>query len=1069
MVSKAWAALGMAVLALGAASGDSPVRVVRLRCEYRVDPLGIDVAKPRLDWVLESPRRGERQAAYQVLAARTEEVLAAGRGDLWDSGRVESDRSTHVVYGGADLKSGERACWKVRVWDRDGAASPWSAPASWEMGLLRPEDWQARWIAFQAAPAAAGPKVHVPDLRWIWFPGDPAQNVPKADRCFRRAFEVSGKVRRAEAFFTADNRFTLFVNGKPAGQGGTWEQFERLDVKAHLVQGQNVLAVVAGNEDGPAGLIGQLQVETEEGSPLYVSTDKGWKSSEKPAAGWQTKGFDDKGWADAKELAPLGQGPWGDKLSAANVGGAPSSPGPLLRKSFALAGPVRKARLYATALGLYELRLNGQRVGIDRLTPGWTDYRKRLQVQTYDVTKLLVPGENALGAMLGDGWCHGKIGWLPRGHKTYGPGPARLLLQLHVELADGSRAIVAGDGAWKGSRGPVLGADLLDGESYDARLEQPGWDKPGFKDAAWGAVEVADERSDRRLVADCTDPVRVTQELKPLKVTEPKPGVFVFDLGQNMVGWARLRVRGEAGTAVTLRFAEMLNPDGTIYTTNLRKAKCADQYVLRGGGEEVWEPRFTFHGFRYVELTGTPGKPGLDAVTGCVAHSSMTPAGVFETSNRMVNQLQSNIVWGQRGNFLSVPTDCPQRDERLGWMGDAQIFVRTACFNYDVAPFFTKWVRDVVDAQNADGAFADVSPRLSGVLPADAAPAWGDAGIICPWTVYQCYGDTRILEEHYPAYVRWVEHIRRANPGLLWKNRVGNNYGDWVSIGSNTDKGVLATAYFALSSRLVSRIAKVLGKEEDEKKYEELFRSIKAAFNKEFVAGDGKIRSHTQTCYLLALRFDLLPEEKRPAAVKYLVDDLEAHKGHLTTGFLGVGHLLPALSENGRTDVAYRLLLNETFPSWGYSIRHGATTIWERWDGWTAEKGFQDPGMNSFNHYSFGSVGEWMVATVAGIDLAAPGYKKILIRPRPGGGFTHARAEYDSIHGKIVSSWKIEGGTFRLQVTVPANTSATVELPAAEGVTEGGKPAREAEGVAERGKGVYEVGSGRYEFAVRMP
>ncbi len=543
------------------------------------------------------------------------------------------------------------------------------------MGLLRPEDWRAKWIAFRPPAEAAPPAINAAELRWIWFPGDPAQNVPKADRFFRRLFDVSGRITRAEIFITADNRFSLSVNGRKVGGGGSWDRFERFDLKDLIVPGRNVLAVTAGNEDGPAGLIGQLQVEVEDGPALRLSTDASWKCSNRSASGWHFVTFDYSAWEAAKELAPLGGGPWQDKLSVRNIGGVPANPSPLLRKTFAVTGKVRRARIYSTALGLYELYLNGRRVGEDRLTPGWTDFNKRLQVQTYDVTDQLVQGENALGAILGDGWCFGKIGWLQRGHGVYGPGPARLLLQLQVDYEEGRRETIISDGSWKAILGPIRGSDLLDGEIYDARMEQ--------------------------------------------------------------LGWARLRVKGPSGTIVTLRFAEMLNPDGTIYTANLRKAKCTDQYILRGGDEEVWEPRFTFHGFRYVELTGYPGRPGLDAVTGRVAHSEMTPTGVFECSNDMVNLLQRNIVWGQRGNFLSVPTDCPQRDERLGWMG-AQIFIRTACFNYDVASFFTKWVRDVVDAQNPDGSFADVSPRLPGALPADASPAWGDAGVICPWTIYQC-------------------------------------------------------------------------------------------------------------------------------------------------------------------------------------------------------------------------------------------------------------------------------------------------------------------------------------------
>jgi alpha-L-rhamnosidase len=547
-----------------------------------------------------------------------------------------------------------------------------------------------------------------------------------------------------------------------------------------------------------------------------------------------------------------------------------------------------------------------------------------------------------------------------------------------------------------------------------------------------------------------------------------------------MVGWVRLKVEGEAGTEVTLRHAEALNPDGTIYTTNLRFARATDRYVLRGGGEEVYEPRFTFHGFRYVEVTGYPGEPPLEAITGRVVHSDTPPAGSFECSSPMVNQLQSNIVWGQRGNFLSIPTDCPQRDERLGWMGDAQIFVRTASFNMDVSAFFEKWMVDVEDAQSTEGAFPDVAPLFgdrSEAFLRQGSPAWGDAGVIVPWTIYRTYDDARIIERHYDAMTRWMEYLNQANPDLLRRNKMGNNYGDWLSPkGDYTPKDLLATAYWAYDARLMAEMAEAIGRDEDAKGYEQLFEGIRGAFNETYVASDGRIEGDAQTCYVLALYMDLLPEELRPAAAEHLVAAIEREDWHLSTGFVGVGYLCPVLTETGHSDVAYRLLNNETYPSWGYTISNGATTIWERWDGWTEENGFQSPNMNSFNHYSLGSVGEWLYRYVAGIDLdpQTAGYDRIVIRPHPGGGLTHARGEYDSIRGKIVSAWSIEGNQFNLGVTIPPNTTATVHLPVEAGarISEGGKPVEQTEGVkvlrTDDGEVVLAVGSGRYKFVGRV-
>jgi alpha-L-rhamnosidase len=886
----------------------SKLRPVGLRCEYRVDPLGIDERAPRLSWALESEGRGQVQSAYRILVARSEKDLESGENLLWDSGRVESERSVGVDYEGEALRSGTRCLWKVRVWNGEGDPSPFGGPSVFETGLLERSDWDGDWITLGSGPD---------------------------------------------------------------------EDFEP---------------------------------------------------------------------------------PTGDEYDELANGLTPS---PYLRKAFSLDRSVRKARLYATARGIYELSINGKKVGEDVLAPGWTDYDRRVQYQAYDVTPLLAEGQNVLGAVLGDGWYSGFFGFDPK-HKGahYGAHP-QLLAQLNVEYEDGSREAVASDGSWRCSTGPILHSDLLMGESYDARDEMPGWNEPGFDDSAWYGVE-AEEIGEAKLVAQPDEGIRVTEELEAKAVTEPEEGVYVFDMGKNMVGWVRLKVEAEAGTEIALRHAEALNPDGTLYTTNLRAARATDRYVLRGEGEEVYEPRFTFHGFRFVEVTGYPGEPPLDAITGLVVHSATPPTGSFECSNPMVNALQENILWGQRGNFLSVPTDCPQRDERLGWMGDAQVFVRTASFNMDVAAFFEKWMADVEDAQSREGAM-DLSR---------GAPAWGDAGVIVPWTLYRVFDDARIIDRHYGAMTRWMEYLHEGNPDLIRKNRMGNNYGDWLSPrGDHTPKHLLATAYWAYDARLMAEMAEATGRYEDAKEYASLSERIKAAFNEAYVSHDGRIEGDTQTCYLLALHMELLPEDRRPAAAEHLVRAIEREDWHLSTGFVGVGYLCPVLTETGHAEVAYRLLLNETYPSWGYTIMNGATTIWERWDGWTEENGFQSPNMNSFNHYSLGSVGEWLYRYVAGIDLGSPGYGRIIIHPRPGGGLTHARGEYDSVRGRISSSWKVEGDRFTLEVLVPPNTTATVHVPCAD-VSEGGGPVGEAEGVellrASKGETVLSVGSGRYEFSGRV-
>jgi len=733
-----------------------------------------------------------------------------------------------------------------------------------------------------------------------------------------------------------------------------------------------------------------------------------------------------------------------------------------LRKSFNLAKPVAKARLFATALGLYEMDINGHRVGDIIFAPEWTDYRKRIRYQVYDVTPMLAKGDNVLAGLVGPGWYCGHIGL--GGFQHYGKAPA-LFAQLEVTYNDGTVEQVVTDGSWKVKASPILSSDFMQGEYYDARLEVTGWNTLGIDESTWQTAKTREEAS-RPLESQVTEPVRKICELTPIAITEPKPGCWTFDLGQNMVGYVRLKVAAPAGTKLTLRHAEILNPDGTLYTQNLRSAAATDNYICKGGGTEVFQPHFTFHGFRYVELTGLPAKPALDAITGIVIASDTPPAGEFACSDPRVNQLYSNICWGQRGNYLSIPTDCPQRDERLGWMGDAQVFVRTATYNSDVAAFFSKWLVDVDDAQR-NGAFTDISP---GTGCGTGTPAWADAGVICPWTIYQIYGDARQLDAHYPAMVRWIEWCRTHSTGLIRDKDRGGDYGDWLSIGANTPRDLIGTAYFAYSTHLVAQAAQALGKSGDAAKYEQLFQEIKTAFNKKYVAADGRIQGNTQCGYVMALKFGLLSDELRAKAADYLVEDITAKKDHLSTGFVGVSYLLPVLTQAGKLDMVFKLFLQDTFPSWLFSVKHGATTIWERWDGWTPEKGFQDPGMNSFNHYSLGSCGEWMYSSLAGIDTDGPGFKRLIIRPTPGEGITWVKTSYDSMSGRIVSNWKKEAGKLTMEVTIPINTTATVYVPSkdAAGVTESDKPAAKAAGVKflrmENGAAVYEVGSGSYRF-----
>ncbi len=734
---------------------------------------------------------------------------------------------------------------------------------------------------------------------------------------------------------------------------------------------------------------------------------------------------------------------------------------PQLRTEFQLDKPVAKARVYASALGVYELNINGGRVGDHQFAPGWTDYDQRVQYQTYDVTDQVHEGANALGAMIGTGWYAGHIAIF--GPEQYGTQPW-FAARLEVTYTDGTSEVVTTDDSWRSSTGPVLESDFLMGETYDARAQTPGWTEPQFDDTSWQPAVVNDDVSTER-VAQIDPPVRITEEIQPVEITEPEDGVYVVDMGQNMVGTVRMRVDGDAGTTVRLRHAEVLQDDGTIYTENLRSAEATDHYTLAGAGDEVYEPKFTFHGFRYVEITGFPGEPDLDTLTGLVMHTDAPMTSSFESDDPMLNQLHSNIMWGQRGNFLSIPTDTPARDERMGWTGDINVFAGAAAYNMDVGPFLTKWLQDLRDAQSDDGAFPDVAPAV-GFLGGGSA-GWGDAGVTVPHTLWQRYGDTRVLKEHYPAMQAWIDYLIENSDGYL---RPPEGYGDWLNIDDETPKDVVGTAYFAHSAALVAEMAAALGEDEDSQRYEQLAEDVSAAFVDAYVDEDGRIEGDTQTAYVLALGFDVLPDDLRDASADRLVELIEQRDWHLSTGFLGTPDLLPVLTETGHTDVAYRLITQDTFPSWGYQIANGATTMWEHWDSIKPDGTFQDPAMNSFNHYAYGAVGEWMFQTIAGIEPAEPGFDSLVLRPRPGGGLNHATASYDSDRGEVATSWNRTERSFELDATVPVNTTAEVWVPAvaAEAVTEGGAPADESDGVTfdrmEDGYAVFHVGSGDYGF-----
>ncbi len=857
-----------------APEGPGPLAPTALRCEYLDNPLGVDVPKPRFFWVVEHPERGQVQSGYEVIVS-TDPKAAAG--DIWESGKVVSAKSTQVVFAGKSLESGKSYFWKVRTWDREGREGPWSDTARFDTGLFNRSDWKGAWI---------------------------------------------GKKNQ-------------------------------------------------------------------------------------------------------------------------------------LRKEFALKGRVKRARAHIAGLGYYELRLNGRKAGNHVLDPAWTTYDKRVLYVTYDVTSFVRDGANTVAVILGNGWYKSRA----------------FLLQINIELEDGTMTSVVSDASWKAADGPIFEDSIYNGESYDARRETPGWDQPGFDDKEWPAVEAVKAPAGV-LSAQMMPAIQVVDTLVPLKMSNPRPGVYVFDMGQNFSGWARLRVEGPQGTDVRLRFAELLYDDGTLNQENLRSAQAEDHYILKGEGEEMWEPRFTYHGFRYVEVTGFPGTPKLDSVRGRVVHSAVKPIGSFAASKDILNGLQRIITWGQKTNLHSIPTDCDQRDERMGWMGDAQGTAEEAIMNFDMAAFYTNFVRDIRDVQDDQGRITDTVPHIWGSRPAD--PAWGTAYPLLCWYMYEYYGDTRVLEEQYEGLRKYVEFLRtKAENGLLKYSY----YGDWVAV-EKCPGAIVSSFYYYYDVKILADAARVTGKTSDAALYDKLAADIRAAFNKEYYnPKTGDYADGTQTANTLPLFLDI-PTEKEGGAWGRLFDDIVyKHDSHLTTGIVGTKYIMELLTRNDATDLAYDIAVKTDYPSWGYMIANGATTLWELW------QKREGPSMNSHNHPMFGSVGAWLYKALAGINLApgTTGFEKIQITPGTVRDLMHASGSTMTVRGEIACAWSRTERSIRVEVTIPSGSEAEIVIPKLNirniKVSEGGKTiwgsdkflagASGVTGAADKDNAIrIKTGGGRYVFVL---
>ncbi len=1055
------------------------LKVHALRCEDLVDPVGIDQAQPKLSWQLQSERRSQRnqsQTGYQILVASHPDHLKGNRADLWDSGKVASCDSVYIQYQGKELSSGQACYWKVRVWDQDGDVTAWSKVSSWSMGLLHPSDWKARWIGVDGEEK----EIRFQGADWIWFPeGQPERSAPLGTRYFRRFIEARQGIKTARLLVTGDNSYAVFFNGVELGKGHSYRAAAEHDLLPHLKVGKNLIAASVENVGGgpnPAGFAARLELTYSDGERVVVQTDESWWTTAALFERWEQPDYDHSTWLRARKLGPLGIEPWGDVFEPEDRRLAAR----YLRKEFVLSGKVHRATVFFSGLGLSELYLNGSRVGNHVLSPGLTEYDKRHFYVAHDITDLLRRGNNAAAVILGNGRFYAPRINVPANTRTY--GYPKMRLQMQIDYVDGHREMILSDGSWKlSTNGPIQGNCEYDGEFYDARKEFSGWDRPGFEDRSWEPARLVSGPGGVA-TAQLTPPIRVTDEILPTSMHEPKPGVFIFDMGQNMVGWCQLRVKGPAGTQIKLRHAETLKTNGTLYLDNIRSAKVTDTYVLKGAGPEIYEPRFTYHGFRYVEVTGFPGKPTLETLTGKVVHDDLASAGHFICSAPILNQIYTNVMWGVRGNYRSIPTDCPQRDERQGWLGDRSAESKGESYLFQTLPLYRKWLQDMADAQKESGSVPDVCPSYWPIYSDNVT--WPSSTVMIPASLSEQYAAAHVVREHYPSARNWMDYMSGfVTNGLISRD----NYGDWCvppedlqlihskDPARKTDTTLLATAYFYHDARLMAQQAAMLGISPDVERYNALAEELKKAFNAAFYReAEGMYDNGSQSSCVIPLAFGLVPTGQESRVFSSLVRNItEKTDHHLGTGLIGGQWLMRVLSDFGRADLAFTIATNRSYPSWGYMVDQGATTIWELWNGNTA-----DPAMNSGNHVMLvGDLVIWMHEYLAGIrsDAEQPGFKQILMRPQIVEGLDWVRANHQSPQGEIASEWRREGQRFSWRVTVPPNTKAILNIPAMapEGVRENGRAIKSVAGLEIRswkaGHLQVAVGSGSYVFQSTVP
>ncbi|QIK62470.1 family 78 glycoside hydrolase catalytic domain [Leucobacter viscericola] len=1059
-----------AATAAASAAPPATMSAVGLQANARTKPLGIAVEAPTLSWKSEAEGRGVVQSAYEVRVG-----TSSGSDDMWSTGKVMSDDQLNVVYGGSALQSQTRYYWQVRLWDGNDQQGEWSKTSWFETGL-KTSDWKADWIGKSGSGEVD---------KWADYTADIDFDIDRlAIGTFFRAASTSNAymwqistadgsgIPKFRPHKRVNNTYTLLDNKPIPGitsdelLTGTHRLSVTVDGNTITTKLDNTKIDERTDASFAKGFIGFRQ---DYANNIDESADiKAVKVTAKNGDVLLDTDFSNGNPFNGGTITPAGLrvGNRSDVLFVSKDANKP-----LMRTEFNTESgkTVASARAYASAHGVYELQLNGSPVGDQKLAPGSTDYTKRIQYQTYDVTDQIKDGANAFGAELGAGWWAGKNGmWGPG---TFGQDVG-LIAQLRIDYTDGSHQTVKTDDSWKSHFGPYAAADNIDGEHYDANAEQNGWDRSGYDDGAWSPVVIGASDT-AKLVAQPDEPVRVTQELPVQKRTD-SPGVengYIYDLGQNMVGVARMKIQGKAGDTVKIRYAEELYSDGRFYVGNLRAAKVTDYYTFKSDGVVEYTPKFTQHGFRYIEISGAVSAPAAEDVTGVVWGSDLASTGSLDTSDAMLNQLASNISWGQRGNFLSIPTDTPARDERLGWTGDINVFAPTASYLRDTRAFLQKWMGDLTDSARPNGDLPGIAPSVPGV-DLGTGVGWSDSGITVPYAVWHAQGSDTIIKQNYELMKKYLELVKSgAGDDLIDTER--GNWNDWLNLDDNTGTAVLSTAYYAEDARMLSEMAAAIGEDADAAAYAQLSKDVRAAFTAQLIAPDGTVQGGSQTAYAMALGMDLVtdPELRVKVGQKY-IEKLAKSDNHLTTGFLGTPWLLPALSSIGRNDIAYTVLSKKDYPSWGYEIENGATTMWERWNSIKPDGSFGDEGMNSFNHYAYGAVGDWMYRNIGGISPIEPGYHSFKVAPSLGGGLTHGSGKYESVYGTIASDWKLDGGNLALDVTVPVNTTAQVVVPAQHqiAVVEGGKALSEVDGVsgikAADGSVTFTIGSGKYKFVV---